>query len=233
MGRNLPNWGRFLASIVIITLVVVMNPPPAAEVAGGDQEPADVLGQIEVWGQQLNLSDGRTASYAAAASGLSPRGRAPTPTEAVVRIRSVAERGAAALATISYPWEDRLPGWVIDFSSGESGPRGLTYTLQQRIEVFVRDGDSQLDLARVAAHEIGHAVDLVYNDEQTDRQRWFDQRGVDLQTRWWPDSGAADFASGAGDFAECFATWQTGSSSLSRLAGPCSVSDLELLGALS
>ena len=46
------------------------------------------------------------------------------------------------------------------------------------------------------------------------------------RTSWWPGSGAVDFATGAGDFAECFATWLVGSTSLSQVAGPCTDEDL-------
>lgn len=220
MGRNLPSFSRFLASIVIIALVMIVNVPHVANVVDRDQELAEILGRIEVRGQQPNLSDGRTASYAAAASYLL------SPLQAT-------ERGAGALAAIDYPWQGRLQGWTIEFHPGEAGPRGLTFTSQQRIEVYVREGDSRFDLTRTLAHEIGHAVDLVYNDAAGDRERWLEQRDADLSTRWWPDSGAIDFATGAGDFAECFATWQTGSLSLSRIAGRCSADDLELVAELS
>jgi hypothetical protein len=37
----------------------------------------------------------------------------------------------------------------------------------------------------------------------TARATWQDLRGLDGP--WWPDSGAADFHVGAGDFAEAFA----------------------------
>ena len=73
---------------------------------------------------------------------------------------------------------------------GPSGP--LAGTRERRIEIFVRAGDTAWDVARVVAHEFGHAVDLRRNSS-TDRERWREQRGLgDVQ--WWPESGEPDFA---------------------------------------
>ncbi len=132
---------------------------------------------------------------------------------------------------ISYPWLDRLPGWRIEFLTDGNGVRGLTYSVERRIEVFVRPDDTAWDVARVVAHELGHAVDLTYNDTGV-RQRWREQRAIPDDAPWWPGSGAADFATGAGDFAECFATWQVGSASLSTVAGACNDEDLALVASL-
>ena len=140
--------------------------------------------------------------------------------------------GAEALTLIPYDWEDRLPGWRISFSDDRDDVRGLTYSAERRIEVYVRDGDTAFDVARVIAHELGHAVDLAHGSSST-RQAWRAQRSIDDDTPWWPGSGAADFATGAGDFAECFASWLVGSRSLSQVAGPCTSEDLATVAALS
>ncbi len=156
----------------------------------------------------------------------------PQPTPAGPEPRSAEALRAAALAHISYPWASRLPGWTIVFDDDGGTLRGVTLSGPQRIEIHMRPGDSAWDLARVLAHELGHAVDLAYNDTG-DRRAWKQARGIDAEAPWWPTSGAADFATGAGDFAECFATWQVGSGSLSRLAGACSAADLALVRQLS
>lgn len=119
------------------------------------------------------------------------------------------QRGAEALAAIEFPWRDRLPGWTIEFVPADdpAGPYGHTYTRQSRITIFVRPDQPLEHLARVIAHELGHAVDVSLLDE-TDRSTWREARGFDEP--WWPDSGATDFATGAGDFAEAFAVWQVG-----------------------
>ncbi len=145
---------------------------------------------------------------------------------------SAEARGAEALALLSYPWSVRLAGWTIVFEDDGGPLRGVTHSGERRIVIHVRPGDSTWQLARVIAHELGHAADLTYNDTG-DRRAWKQARGIDAEAPWWPTSGAADFATGAGDFAECFASWQVGSTSLSRLAGTCSAADIELVASLS
>lgn len=157
----------------------------------------------------------------------------PTPTPSPVPTappNSASTQGQQALDLIAYPWEASLPGWTIDFLDERSGLRGLTFTGEHRIEVYVRPGDSTWDIARVVAHEIGHAVDLMHNTT-TERASWLEHRGIP-DAAWWPGSAASDFESGAGDFAECFATWQVGSGSLA-IGGGCDQSDIDLVAALS
>ncbi len=88
-------------------------------------------------------------------------------------------------------------------SSGPaSGYRGNTNTVNRTITVYVCADDTPTDVAGVLAHELGHAFDVMYLDGAA-RAAWQDLRGLDGP--WWPDSGAADFHVGAGDFAEAFA----------------------------
>lgn len=140
---------------------------------------------------------------------------------------SLSDIRAATLARISYPWQTRLPGWTIDFLPGKDGYLGATWSRAHRIEIYVRDGQTVDELAFTLAHELGHAVDLTYFDE-TDRDRWLAGRGV-AGASWWTDSGAGDYAVGAGDFAESFAVWQVGGRSLSTLAGQPTDAQLALL----
>ena len=86
-------------------------------------------------------------------------------------------RGAEALALIAFPWRRTLPGWSIAFLPARAGLRGLTRVDERRIEIYVRDGDSAASLARVVAHELGHAVDVELNSP-SDRERWRAVRGV-------------------------------------------------------
>lgn len=139
--------------------------------------------------------------------------------------------GAVALASIAYPWQTRLGGWTIVFEAGSGSLRGRTDSETQSIVVFVRPGESAASVARVLAHELGHAVDLTLNSTGTRRQ-WEAARGIGDEVPWWTTNVAADFATGSGDFAECFATWQVGSSSRSAF-GTCSEADVDLVAAMS
>lgn len=185
-----------------------------------------------------------TAAPAAAVATLAPGTTAPAgavtaatavtatvdPTALDFAHSSLADIRAATLARISYPWQSRLPGWSIDFLPGKDGYLGATWSRTHRIEIYVRDGQSVDELAFTLAHELGHAVDLTYFDA-TDRDRWLAARGA-AGASWWTDSGAGDYAVGAGDFAESFAVWQIGGRSLSTLAGQPTEAQLALLAEL-
>jgi hypothetical protein len=140
-------------------------------------------------------------------------------------------RAAAALALIDFPWRRVLPGWSIAFLRERSGLRGLTKVDDRRIEIFVRDGDTPESLARIIAHELGHAVDVELNSP-ADRERWRAARGVGPEVSWWPGNGESDFDTLAGDFAEAMATLLTGWVSQSRVAPPPGPTELALLSEL-
>lgn len=138
----------------------------------------------------------------------------------------------SAAAKITYAWQDKLEGWTVQFVPGEGRVAGFTWSSEKHIEIFVRPGDDVDSLARVFAHELGHAVDVTLNSTE-DRRAWLEQRDIGGDT-WWPQAGQADFSSGAGDFAEAFAYWQLRDTPIrSELAGTPSDSDLALLIQLS
>ncbi len=139
---------------------------------------------------------------------------------------------ASAAAKITYPWQENLEGWTVQFVPGEGKVAGFTWSSEQHIEIFVRPGDDADSLARVFAHELGHAVDVTLNSGN-DRRSWLEQREV-ADEPWWPQAGRADFTSGAGDFAEAFAYWQLRDTDIrSEIAGTPSDADLALLLQLS
>lgn len=140
--------------------------------------------------------------------------------------------GNEALALISYPWRTALPGWRIDFLPGKAGYLGGTLTNEQRIEIYVREGQSPHEIAFTLAHELGHAVDLTYLTD-AERQTWKVTRGISTSTPWWAGSGVSDYASGSGDWAEAFAVWQVGGTSETRIAGQPTAGELQVLAALA
>lgn len=140
--------------------------------------------------------------------------------------------GLEALAGITYPWEELLGDWTIEFQTSTDGLYGLTLVPERKIEIYVRPDQSPGMVRHVIAHELGHAVDVTLNDG-SDRRRWTEARAID-DAPWWPESGAADFETGAGDFAESFAAWQVGPSGFrSELAPPPNAVQIQLLAELS
>jgi hypothetical protein len=141
-------------------------------------------------------------------------------------------RGEQSLADFSYDWQNGLPGWEISFHPGRERVLGYTFVQEKRIEIYVRDDMSDPLLAHVIAHEVGHAVDVTRNDGD-DRRRWQQLRDIEDKP-WWPGSGATDFSTGAGDFAESFAAWQVGSTAFrSNLGAPPDIAATALLDELA
>ncbi len=146
------------------------------------------------------------------------------------RIAALAE---PALAEIRYPWRSELQGWSIAFLEPRGRASGYTWSAEQRMEVFVRESDDIERIARVLAHEIGHAIDVTLNTPD-ERRAWLAERGVPADTPWWPTSGSPDFETGAGDFAEVFAASQIGEEDFkSRVESTIDDGDYALLAQLS
>jgi hypothetical protein len=133
--------------------------------------------------------------------------------------------GAAAERLIGYPFRSVLTGWAISYAGPRSGYRGNTNTITRTITLYIDANDTPSAVSQVLAHEVGHALDVMYLEEQ-DRKMWMDARG--LPNPWWPESGAADFAVGAGDFAEAVSAVLTGSKS-DAVAGEYTVDQLTMV----
>ncbi len=135
--------------------------------------------------------------------------------------------GAAALSQISYPWQQL--GYQIVFLGPRPDLMGQTIFDEHRIEIYLRSGESQLMVAHVIAHEIGHAVDVAYNTSER-RQQWLNLRGASTSQPWFGCETCDDFSSPAGDYAETFSFWQVGpSADFSHLAPPPSPDQLRQL----
>lgn len=140
----------------------------------------------------------------------------------------IAVIGAEALTLIAFPWQEELRGWRVEFKTGGGNIAGYTWSREDRMEIFVRDGDDAAALARILAHELGHAVDVTRNSPE-ERTAWLAARGTP-DAPWWPGNGAADFATGAGDFAEAFSVLEVGARDYrGELAPPPTPEQLDLL----
>src|SRR5215831_11716630 len=85
-------------------------------------------------------------------------------------------RQQAALAMIPFPWQ-RLK-YDIVFLQPRLGVRAMTFPKEHRIEIYARPQDDIHLLAYDIAHELGHAVDMTYNTNET-RRKWMELRGID------------------------------------------------------
>ena len=141
--------------------------------------------------------------------------------------------GAQALARVRYPWQELLPGWAVRFLGGRPGLLGRTFWPDRVIELYVRPTHGVGDVAFALAHELGHAVDLEHLDP-TGRACWRATRELPHDLEWFGASDANDFATPAGDWAECFAAWQLGPDGFqSRLGAAPGPRDRELVAELS
>ena len=136
--------------------------------------------------------------------------------------------GQLALDRMSFDWRITFPAWRVEFLGPREGLRALTYPSEKKIEIFVRADDTAETLHRVFAHELGHVFDVELNDD-ADRARWAAQRDLPASAPWWPSAAAPDFATGAGDFAEAFAVWETGVMTRSSIGDQPTSDDLALL----
>jgi hypothetical protein len=181
---------------------------------------------------EAKANGARANQVAAAPTAVADTPRAEAPARVSGTDVDATRRGLKALEAISYDWVGQLPGWEIRFHAATSGAYGYTMAKTKRIDVYVRPDESDDLLAHVVAHELGHAVDVTWNDGD-DRRRWLDLRGID-NAPWWPDNRAADFATGAGDFAESFAAWQVGNTAFrSELGLPPRTEERALLAELA
>jgi hypothetical protein len=197
--------------------------PPPSPTAGTEADPA---AGVDAAGAPAPVLGVATAAQAPAttstivagakAAATRPRSTVATTTP-TAPTGTVEQRGAAALALISYPWE--RTGFSIVFTGPNDGLLGLTDPSSKRTTIYIRPTQSIRDIARVLAHEIGHTVDftMTTDAERADYRRI---RGLDNRP-WYPDcSGCSDYASPVGDWAETFAYWLLGDGSFASQLAP-------------
>jgi hypothetical protein len=142
----------------------------------------------------------------------------------LARAESEGERRDAALALIQFPWQQLQ--YEIVFLPPRQGFRAMTIPGKRRIEVYARPQDDIRLIAFDIAHELGHAIDLVHNTDET-RRNWLRLRGLDPKTPWFGCNRCSDYKTGAGDFAETFALLLLGPEYFrGRIAPPPATADL-------
>lgn len=112
------------------------------------------------------------------------------------------DRRKTVLSLINFPWQDL--GYKVVFMGSRLGYRAMTLTARRQIEIYVRPGEGIMNQAFDLAHELGHAFDLKYNDEER-RRKWCQLRGIKRSTPWFGCDACPDYNTPAGDFAETFA----------------------------
>jgi hypothetical protein len=110
----------------------------------------------------------------------------------------------AALRLIRLDLDSTFSGWTIQFKAPRTGYLGLTLVKQRRVEIYLRSGRSVEGIAHDLAHELGHAADVTFNNND-DRSVYLANRGLPETTSWWTCNSCGDLQVGAGDFAETFA----------------------------
>ncbi len=202
--------------------------------------PVSFSGELALGAPDVAVTEDRPTTTVAAAVVTVPT-RQPTQIELQP---TAAPRGAAdefgaqlddvVMARISFDWRRLLPGWQIQFVGPRQGYRGSTFPDRRVIQVYVRADASLDEVSHVTAHEMGHAIDVTYFDDE-DRGQFNLARGRSVSSPWWVAAGATDFASGAGDWAESFAWSQVGSSGgwFSLLGSPPNVLQMALIADLT
>jgi len=125
------------------------------------------------------------------------------------------EEPEMALDLIPIPWQEIASRWTVEFKPSRDRLLGGTWTLERRIEIYVREHQTLEEIAFTVAHEIGHAIDATVANPKF-RRLWQKKRNIPTEI-WWAEPGMSDFAVGAGDFAECFAVWQMQSAQFNQL----------------
>ena len=127
------------------------------------------------------------------------------------------DRATAVFSLIRYPWQGL--GYEIVFMGFRPGYRAMTLTAKHRIEIYIRPEENPMDQAYDLAHELGHAFDLKYNNDER-RRKWCELRGIKPSTPWFGCDACPDYRTPAGDFAETFAFLLLGPGNYHSLMAP-------------
>jgi hypothetical protein len=220
--------------LIVVLFLATRELPAATSAPAGPDIESMTTGYGGELSARLSSADASGQIVPAAAEAGSPGQTSSLVADPMVSAADgdLAAQADDALALVAYPWRQMLPDWRIEFLPQRDGLYGLTLVPEKRIEIYVRPDQGSVFLAHVIAHELGHAVDVELNDE-SERVQWAKARGIE-EAPWWPNSGATDFSTGAGDFAESFAAWQVGDGAFrSAIGDPPTIDELDLLARLS
>ena len=133
-----------------------------------------------------------------------------------------------ALDAVPSRW--RTLGYAVRFEPyTRSTGLGVTNSRTRTITVYVKERQATNELRATIGHELGHALDFGFATVEK-RAEYRRIRGLATDTPWYPCDGCDDLSSPAGDWAEVFAAFLTGTSDFrSRLAGPPTRAQLDSL----
>ncbi len=219
----IPAAGIMVGLTTVGSLVFVQFPKGQRADVGGEAEAA----AVGVGGAEVALASNVTIGNAELAPAVAIARPDVDATPSTYSPGDPVSVGTAAEALIDYDYHRVLDGWTIEYLGPRDGYRGNTNTVSRTISIFVGQHDTPQLVAEVIAHEVGHAIDVMYLDDDT-RIEWMAMRGID--EGWWPHSGASDFHVGAGDYAEAVAAVLVSSPSDSEHGG-FSADELEFVAA--
>lgn len=229
-SRATAAWIRrtLVVSLVVATGIIGLaaerepDGEPIAALLGGDA--VSLVGEDSTIGRRTSTTTPSTTSAPTSSTTVAPT----TTTTTMPDLSTPQGRGAAALAMIDYPIG--ATGFSVVFEPARDGYLGLTVRDTRTIHVYVRDHHTPHDLARITAHELGHAVDHAFLTWEQ-RVEYGRMRGVEGIFYWYPCDGCRDAGSLAGDFAEVFELWLLGpgdfGSEIAPPPDPARLRDLE------
>lgn len=191
-----------LVGVTVVGAVVLVSSPRDPAAASADQV--------------------STASLTLAASAPLAPVAAAAPAELAAVVPELSARAEAIEALVGWDFRAALPGWTVEYAGPHVEWRGVTNSQERIVTLFDRPTASPEESAAILAHELGHAVDLEFLDDDL-RTEWLAMRSETAP--WWAGDGQSDFAVGAGDFAEAVAGVLMGTPTRSEF-GPLSAAQL-------
>ena len=137
--------------------------------------------------------------------------------------------GSAALQQLQGDWTSVWARCQISFGPGRPGYLGASDPKTDRIDIWIRPGQTPSQVAATIAHELGHMFDFLYMTPER-RAQWYAMRNIPVNKPWYPCDMCSDYLLGAGDFAESVRwTFQGQSAKFMSKLGPPPTSEQQAL----